>query len=59
MTGPLTAYDAQRRDFWTALCPQLSIDGDAAAAPADIGETDPMLATLKREGYIRVPDALG
>ncbi|OBF98130.1 phytanoyl-CoA dioxygenase family protein [Mycolicibacter sinensis] len=59
MTGPLTAYDAQRRDFWTALCPQLSIDGDAAAAAADIGETDPMLATLKREGYIRVPDALG
>lgn len=58
MTATLTALDAQRRDFWTALCPQLSIDGDANATPAAVGETDPMLVTLKREGYIRVPDAL-
>ncbi|BBX21759.1 hypothetical protein MTER_11700 [Mycolicibacter terrae] len=58
MTGSLTAHDAQCRDFWAALCPQLSIDGDADALPAAVGETDPLLVTLKREGYIRVPDAL-
>lgn len=58
MTATLTAHDAQRRDFWTGLCPQLSIDGDATALPAAVGETDPLLVTLKREGYIRVPGAL-
>lgn len=41
-----------------ALCPQLSIDGDSTALPAEVGQTDPLLVTLKREGYIRVPDAL-
>lgn len=58
MSVTLTARDAQRRDFWSALCPQLSIDGDAVAVPAAVGATDPLLVTLKREGYIRVPGAL-
>lgn len=58
MSATLTALDAQRREFWTELCPQLSIDGDATVLPAAVGDTDPLLVTLKREGYIRVPDAL-
>lgn len=35
----------------------MSIEAGIAAAPATIGETDPILANLKREGYINVPGA--
>lgn len=58
MTTTLTAADAERRDFWRALAPGMSIEGGCGPAPAALGEIDPMLANLKREGYVQVPDVL-
>lgn len=58
MTSALTAADASRREFWAGLCPDLSIEGGTAAAPAALGEIDPLLVNLKREGYVQVPDVL-
>lgn len=50
--------DVERSEFWHSLCPWLSIEADAAGPVGAIGQTGPLLADLKREGYIRVSDVL-
>jgi hypothetical protein len=49
---------AERREFWSGLCPGMSIEGGAAGVLAAIGETGPLLVDLKREGYVQIPGAL-
>lgn len=58
MTFSLSVADAERRGFWEDLCPGMTIEGVAAARPADVGDLDRLFSTLKREGYIQVPDAI-
>ncbi len=58
MTTTLSAVDAERREFWSGLCPGMSIEAGAGPAPAALGETDPMLVNLRREGYVQIPDVL-
>lgn len=58
MSTTLSAGDAERREFWSGLCPGMSIEAGAGPAPAALGETDPMLVNLKREGYVQIPDVL-
>lgn len=58
MTATLSAARAQQRDFWGELCPGMSIEGGAFARPATFGETAPLFADLKREGYVQLTDAL-
>ncbi len=58
MTTTLSAADAERREFWRELCPNMSIDAGAASVPAAFGDTDPLIEDLKREGYVQVPDTI-
>ncbi|OBG32600.1 phytanoyl-CoA dioxygenase family protein [Mycolicibacter heraklionensis] len=58
MIAALSAADAQRREFWAQLCPEMSIEAGGARPSAAVGELDTQLANLKREGYVQVPDAL-
>ncbi|WP_024440352.1 MULTISPECIES: phytanoyl-CoA dioxygenase family protein [unclassified Mycobacterium] len=58
MIAALSAADVQRREFWTQLCPEMSIEAGGARPSAAVGELDTQLANLKREGYVQVPDAL-
>jgi hypothetical protein len=53
-----SAVGIESREFWLNLCPGMSIDGLADASRARVGDTGLLLANLKREGYIQVPDAL-
>lgn len=57
MAATLSAQDAELREFWRDLCPGMSIEGGATADPAAVGDTNLLLSTLKREGYIQVPGA--
>ena len=50
--------DAERREFWSGLCPGMSIEGGASAVPAAIGETGHLMVDLKREGYVQIPGVL-
>ncbi|QLL08435.1 phytanoyl-CoA dioxygenase family protein [Mycobacterium vicinigordonae] len=58
MIGTVLAAQAECRDFWGGLCPDMSIEGEAIARPAAVGETDELFLELKREGYVQVPNAL-
>ncbi|MFV0496338.1 hypothetical protein [Mycobacterium sp.] len=58
MMTMLSVADVERREFWNALCPGLSIESGGVGAPAVLGEINPLLANLKREGYVQVPGAL-
>lgn len=58
MIGSLSAVQAERREFWGELCPGMSIEAGGYPRPASVGEIDPLLANLKREGYVQVSDAL-
>ncbi|MGI9125600.1 MAG: phytanoyl-CoA dioxygenase family protein [Mycobacterium sp.] len=57
MTFSLSATDAERREFWECLCPGMTIEGTSVAPPAAVGDLDRIFSTLRREGYIQVPDA--
>ncbi len=58
MPFSLSAAQAESREFWASLCPDMTIDGASAARPAHVGDLDRLFSTLKREGYVQVPDAL-
>ncbi len=58
MTTTLSATDAQRREFWRELCPTMSIEDGKPTASAALGDTDPMIVNLKREGYVQEPGVL-
>jgi hypothetical protein len=51
------AVDIESREFWLDLCPGMSIDGQADATRAHVGDTNVLLSNLRREGYIQAPDA--
>lgn len=59
MVGTLVAHEVERREFWRELCPHMTIEGPAAATPAQVGDTALLMSDLRREGYVQVPDAFG
>jgi hypothetical protein len=57
MVTTLSAQDAERREFWRDLCPDMSIERDATSIAAAVGNTQVLLSDLKREGYIQAAGA--
>ena len=56
MTTTLAAFDAEHRGFWRKRCPGMS--SGAGPAPAVIGDTDSILADLRRAGYVQIGQML-
>lgn len=44
--------------FWRSLCPGQAVADAHAPSPARLPSPDGLVATLRREGYVHVPDAL-
>jgi hypothetical protein len=54
----LRASDAASPAFWSALCPELAVEGRAEPGSAKIARDAAWLPNLKREGYVELPGAI-
>ena len=58
MSSALTAAQVDDIEFWRDLQPELSIEADREVPRFAVADPDELLARIRSEGYVRVPDVV-